>query len=137
MQTDWSCEVALEKLADAIDDGSVKLRLDAATRTAVKDLYRDDFKALDEETWNAHETKVIEMANRAGGCAEMATILRWVDGLGNVGSYMDHETVLLVCVMVSKLHCSILRGALCPNVSYTEPVGKKLDEILKEIGALV
>ena len=136
MPTKWDFEAALEEVADAINEGSVKLDMDGNTRKMVKDLYREDFKALAEAVWKTNRTKVLEMAGKAGCCAEMATIVLWVNGIGIVSEHMDPETVLLVCVMVSKLHCSLLKGPVCPNVDYTQPKGKKLNEILKTIGAL-
>jgi hypothetical protein len=131
----WTVETALDEIADAINGGSVKLDLDELTRKQVKDLYRKDFEALSKDDWNNLRAKVLEMADMAGSSSEMATIVQWVDGIGTVGKSLDRETVLLVCVMVSRLHCTLLKGAICPDVAYTEPKGKKLDEILKELGA--
>lgn len=137
MPVSWTVETALDEVADAINGGSVKLDLDELTRKQVKDLYRKDFEALSKDDWNNLRAKVLEMADMAGSSSEMATIVQWVDGIGAVGKHLDRETVLLVCVMVSRLHCTLLKGPICPHVAYTDPKGQKLDEILKEIGAPV
>lgn len=137
MPTNWDYEAALEEVADAIDEGSVKLVLDDPTRKLVKGLYRDDFAERTEEEWRASRSTILDMARKAGSCAETATIVLWVNGFGTVSKSLDQETVLLVCVMVSRLYCTLSRGSWCPNVDYAQPKGKKLDKILKEIGELV
>jgi hypothetical protein len=136
MSTTWNCEIALEEVADAIDEGSVKLDLNDETRKLVKELYRADFAVRTEVEWRARRSTLLDMARKAGSCAETATIVLWVNGIGTIGKSLDRETVLLVCVMVSRLYCSLGKGVWCSNVDYTEPKGKKLDQILGQIGAL-
>jgi hypothetical protein len=134
MPNDWDVDAALEEVADAIDEGAAKLDMDAETRKLVMNLYRDDFAARTEVEWRASRSAILDMARLAGSCAETATIVLWVNGIGTVSKHLDQETVLMVCVMVSRLHCTLNKGIFCPSVDYTQPKGKKLDEILKEIG---
>jgi len=134
MPIKWNVEAALEEIIDAIDEGAVKLGMDEITEKSVKNLYRKDFESRSEAEWRASRSTLLDLARLAGSSAEMATIVLWVNGIGKVGEYMDCDTVLLVCVMVSRLHCPLTKGTFCQNSDYTEPMGKKLDEILKDIG---
>lgn len=136
MPIDWDVDAALEEVADAINEGTAKLDMDAETRKLVMNLYRDDFAARTEVEWRASRSAILDMARKAGSCAETATIVLWVNGLGTVSKHLDKETVLLVCVTVSRLYCTLSKGPWCQSVDYTQPKGKKLDEILKEIGTL-
>lgn len=133
MPTDWNVDAALDEVADAIAEGSVKLELDDETRKMVKNLYWDDFAARNEVEWRASRSAILDMARKAGSCAETATIVLWVNGIGTTSKYLDRETVLLVCVMVSRLYCTLNKGTWCPHVADTSAKGKKLDQILEKI----
>jgi hypothetical protein len=133
MPADWDVEAALEEVVDAIDEGSVRLKTDDPTRKDVKDLYRAGFEARSEAEWRASRSTILDLARKAGACAEAATLVLWVNGVGTVSKALDRETVLLACVIVSRLHCTLTKGVFCPDVKVDSPKGKKLNEILSQI----
>ena len=134
MPADWNVNAALEELADAIDEGSVKLKLNEDTRKQVKELYHPGFAARTEAEWRAARSTVLDLAKRAGCCAEAATVMLWVNGVGSEGDELDGETVILVCVMASHLYCPLTEGIFCPDVHAGGAKGEKLDQILKDLG---
>jgi len=136
MAADWNVDKALEEVTDSIEGATVCLNLGNETRSAVHDLYRKCFAARTEAEWRLNRNVVLERAGLAGRCAETATITSWVDGVGEVCKVLDNDSVLMVCVMVSRLYCPANDCVFCPDVDYTAPKGKKLDEILKQIESL-
>lgn len=133
MPTSWNVEAALDEVADAIEKGAGHLGMDEATRKMVKDLYRAEFQKHSEAEWKLNRTTILGLAEKAGRCAEAATIVLWAKGLGTAGKNLDLETVGLVCVMVSRLDCPITEGAFCHDVKFSSPAGVKLDEILENL----
>jgi len=131
--TSWNVEDALEAVANAIEKGAAHLVMDDATRKMVKDLYRTEFEKHTEAEWRLNRPTILGLAENAGRCAEAATIVLWAKGFAAAGKNLDLETVGLVCVMVSRLDCPIVKGAFCQDVKYTSPAGVRLDEILKDL----
>lgn len=133
----WNVEAALEEVVDAIEKGSGHLGMDAPTKKMVKDLYRTEFEKHSEAEWNLNRQTILGLAKKAGSFAEAATIVLWANNLGTVGKVLDLETVGLVCVMVSRLDCPIVKGAFCQDVKYSSKAGVRLDQILKNLMASV
>lgn len=133
MPDNWDVDGALKEVTDAIESATVYLGMDDATRGVVQEIYRKGFEARTEAEWRANRSVVLERAGLAGRCAELATIVSWVDGVGEVGKLLDKDTVAMVCVMVSRFFCHATVCDLCPDVDYTAPKGQELDAVLKQI----
>ncbi len=128
--TTWTVEGALEEVADAIDDGALILKLDAATKDALKAEYRSDFQNEHAKNtdWNAEKGKILYLCNLIGSYATLCTVKPTANPLAILtGGYLDRECVLLAAEFMAKVICPrhkldfIFTGKWCHKLRHLQP----------------
>lgn len=138
-------EEALNDVVEAINAGSLKLKMNTVTEELVRALYRDLFAQKTEAEWRAARSNILALAGQAGRTSEIATLLMCVEHDKDPGTFLERDMVTLVCMAVSRMDCPLsltskdgapLKGNFCPHVVCAVPKEKGLilDRILNDLG---
>jgi len=139
-------ENALNDVVIAINGGTLKLKMDDETKDLVCKLYRDLFSKKTEAEWRAARCTILDLAERAGRIAEVATLLSCVERDKDPGVHLERDLVMLVCMTVSRMDCPLnvtwdgkenpVKGGFCPHLKCSVPKEKGLilDRILTNLG---